>query len=126
MTAIDEQLLRQADGGIVAALSPSGSGVNTGHTLMMAAILPAMRDHASLGTAHLAGLAALLAQPNDHALVFSYSILGDPDVTLPPSNPRYSIALPLLVNRQNELSAVSRQPSERAISYQPSGVTTQR
>jgi hypothetical protein len=97
MTAIDEQLLRQPDGGIVAALSPSGSGVNTGHTLMMAAILPALRSGQTLGTAHLAGLGALLAPPHDHALVFSYSILGDPDVTLPPSNTLYSIALPLLV-----------------------------
>jgi hypothetical protein len=109
MTAIDEALLRQGDGGIVAALTPSGSGVNTGHTLMLAAILPALRAGQTLGTAHLAGLGALLAQPHDRALVFSYSILGDPDVTLPPSNPMYSIALPLLVNRQNELSAVSRQ-----------------
>jgi len=98
LTALDAELLHQSGGGIVAALSPSGSGVNTGHTLMMTAILPALHDGQSLGTAHLAGLQALLAQPDDHALVFSYSILGDPDVTLPPSNPMYSIALPEVVH----------------------------
>jgi Peptidase family C25 len=96
LSSIDEELLRQSDGGIVAALSPSGSGVNTGHARMLAGILPALTTGRTLGEAHLAGLVALLAQPDDQALAFSYSILGDPDVSLPPNLPMYSIALPLV------------------------------
>ncbi|MDZ4718366.1 MAG: C25 family cysteine peptidase [Roseiflexaceae bacterium] len=83
LTSIDEELLRQPGGGIVAALTPGGSGVNTGHRRIVAGLLPELSAGHTLGQAHLAGLATLLAQPGDHELAFSYGILGDPDVVLP-------------------------------------------
>jgi hypothetical protein len=58
LSAIDEELLRQPHGGIVAAFSPTGSGVNTGHTAILTGMLPVLARGETLGAAHLAGLQA--------------------------------------------------------------------
>jgi Peptidase family C25 len=98
LAPIDEELLRQPGGGIVAAIAPSGSGVNTGHARLLAGILPALRAGQSLGAAHLAGLEALCAQPGDRELAFGYAILGDPEVRLPAQRATlWQIALPEVV-----------------------------
>lgn len=84
MASIDEELLRQPGGGIVAALTPAGSGVNTGHATLLAGALPVLASGGTLGKAHMAALAQLLTTPKaDWHLAFSYNLLGDPDVRLP-------------------------------------------
>jgi hypothetical protein len=95
LTAIDEELLRQAGGGIVAAFSPNGSGVNTGHTAILAGMLPVLARGETLGAAHLAGLQALVASGHDLHLAYSYGILGDPALALPAGGDA-RVSLPLV------------------------------
>ncbi len=80
---IDERLLLTPNGGIVAALTPVGSGVNTGHKHLLAGVLPAFTAKKRLGEAQLAGLAALAQSGRNQDLLFTYGILGDPDIALP-------------------------------------------
>jgi hypothetical protein len=94
----DERLLLKWGGGTVASLSATGEGVNTGHTLLLAGLLPhlfAKVGDRTLGAAHLAGLAALNGRYQD--LAFSFGILGDPDVSMP-FVPTQAVYLPI-VNR---------------------------
>jgi hypothetical protein len=88
LSPIDAELLHQPGGGIVAALSPTGSGVATAHRDMLVGLLPALRQGQTLGIAHLASLAALHAAQGHDPASLSYAILGDPDVRLPaPAGP---------------------------------------
>lgn len=92
----DERLLLRAEGGIIAALSPAGSAVIAGHSRLSDAVLPALEHGASLGDAHLSGIASLIRSGRDLDLVFSYNLLGDPDVRLPhPTDVR--VFLPLVL-----------------------------
>jgi hypothetical protein len=82
LQATDERMLLRAEGGIVAALSPVGSGVNSGHTTLGVAFVRALGEGQSIGAAHRSALAALERERRDHDLAFSYQLLGDPDVRL--------------------------------------------
>jgi hypothetical protein len=90
----DERLVLWPHGGVVAALSPSGQGVNTGHAELLAGLMPRLfgTGDRSLGAAHLAGMSQLRTGYRD--LAFSYNILGDPAVQLPVV-PRQSLYLPI-------------------------------
>jgi hypothetical protein len=92
--SVDEQLLLAPNGGIVASISPAGSGVNTGHSTLLAAVAPALAEGRTLGEALLAGYAALAASGRNAELRYSYNLLGDPDLRLPTTH--YRIHLPLV------------------------------
>ncbi len=92
----DERLVLKAGGGIVASISSSGEGVNTGHARLlrgMLARLYAASGDRTLGTAHLAGLEALEGATPD--LAFAFALLGDPLVRAP-FVPVSSASLPLV------------------------------
>ena len=84
LQTVDERLLLHPHGGVVAALSPTGSGVNTAHTLLAEGVVPALAGRQSLGAAHLAGLRLVAARAPHDDLLYTYGILGHPDVILPP------------------------------------------
>lgn len=85
LQAQDARMVLWPDGGAVASLSATGSGVNTGHATLLESLLPVLTGQAgadrSLGAAHLAAVAALPPQHRD--LGYSFQILGDPLVSLP-------------------------------------------
>jgi hypothetical protein len=90
----DARLVRWPSGGVVASLSASGQGVNTGHARLLAALLPrlfASDGDRTLGAAYLAGLRTLVADGRFVDLAFTFGILGDPDVALPmlPAHPLF-------------------------------------
>src|SRR5207253_9656928 len=92
----DERLLLRTGGGVVASLSSSGEGVNSGHARLLAgalARLSAPTGDRTLGEAHLAGLRTL--QGATPALAFAFALLGDPLVALP-FVPHGTAALPLI------------------------------
>jgi hypothetical protein len=96
LQSLDERLLLMPSGGSVAAFAAAGSGVNTEHARLLQGLLPtltAASGSRSLGAAHLAALKTLDATARD--LAYSFHILGDPDVTLPPLA-RHALFLPLL------------------------------
>jgi hypothetical protein len=85
----DERLLLTPGGGIVASLSATGMGVNSGHDALLRGALPVLAGAGggSLGDAHLAGLAELVRTGHNLDLAYTYGILGDPDVALPRAAP---------------------------------------
>ncbi len=92
----DERLVLKAGGGVIASISSSGEGVNTGHARLlrgMLARLYAASGDRTLGTAHLAGLEGLYGATPD--LAFAFALLGDPLVTAP-FVPVSSVSLPLV------------------------------
>ncbi|HEY0604248.1 MAG TPA: C25 family cysteine peptidase [Herpetosiphonaceae bacterium] len=94
----DERLVLHPGGGIVASLSSTGQGVNTGHAQLLDGLLPqlfAVDGDRTLGAAHLAGLRTVVASVEHLDLAYSFGILGDPLVTLPfvPAHAQY---VPLL------------------------------
>jgi hypothetical protein len=91
--SLDERLLLAGGGGIVASLSPVGSGVNTGHRNLLAGAAPALARSKSLGEAYLAGMASVANTGRDVDLLFTFGILGDPDVALPRA--QESVYLPM-------------------------------
>lgn len=95
LQANDERLLLRDGGGVVASLSSSGEGVNTGHARLLAGVLGTLyapTGDTSIGAAHLAGLRALdTGTPN---IAFAFGLLGDPFVRAP-FIPRTRIMLPL-------------------------------
>jgi len=93
----DERLLLKAGGGVVASLSSSGEGVNTGHARLLRGVLArlyARSGDRTLGASHLAGLNALQGATPD--LTFAFTVLGDP-LVVAPFVPVSSVALPLIV-----------------------------
>jgi hypothetical protein len=97
LQANDERLLLWPNGGVVASLSSSGEGVNTGHARLlrgMLARLYAVAGDRTLGAAHLAGLEALQGATPD--LAFAFSLLGDP-LVVAPFVPVSSVNLPLIL-----------------------------
>jgi Peptidase family C25 len=97
MATLDEALLLQPGGGIVAALSPSGSGDHRGHQELIRALAPALAAGRSLGEAHLASARALAHSPEHQSLAYGYAILGDPEVGLPLAREEHRAMLPLVV-----------------------------
>ena len=93
--SIDERLLLAEGGGVIASLSPTGSGVNSGHAALLSAVGPALAEGRSLGEALLRGLAALEASGRNTELGYSYNLLGDPEVRLPQISGR-RVLLPLV------------------------------
>jgi len=83
LQTVDESLLLRQGGGVVASLSPTGSGVNTAHALLAGGVVPALAGRLSLGAAQLAGLRLVAARAPHDDLLYTYGILGHPDVTLP-------------------------------------------
>ncbi|HEX6288229.1 MAG TPA: C25 family cysteine peptidase [Herpetosiphonaceae bacterium] len=82
----DERLVLWPQGGAVASLAATGEGVNTAHAVLLQGLVPRLfaQDgrRRSLGEAHLDGLRVVVLAGH-HDLVFSFGILGDPDVALP-------------------------------------------
>lgn len=96
LQSLDERLLLMPSGGSVAAFAAVGSGVNTEHGRLLQGLLPTLTaadGSRSLGAAHLVALTKLDATARD--LAYSFNVLGDPDVTLPPLA-RHALFLPLL------------------------------
>ena len=94
----DERLVLHPGGGVVASLSATGQGVNTGHARLLDGLLPTLfspTGDRTLGATHLAGLRVLVASREHLDLAYSFGILGDPLVTLPfvPTHAQY---VPLL------------------------------
>lgn len=84
LQSLDERMLLWPQGGSIASLTSTGSGVNTGHARLLAGLLPVLTAPSgdrSLGAAHLAGLAALPPYARD--LAYGFHILGDPLTRLP-------------------------------------------
>ncbi|MFZ5919255.1 MAG: C25 family cysteine peptidase [Chloroflexota bacterium] len=82
---LDESLLRLAGGGAVAAWSPSGLGVGSGHDRLHQGFYQAVFTHGQieLGAAILSAKLALYGQSPGHVdLVDTYHLLGDPAMSL--------------------------------------------
>lgn len=78
---LDEQLVRQADGGAIAAWGATGLGVATGHDEMAAAALNSLyrQNNPTLGVATLAGKVRLASEkPAFNDLLDTFNLLGDP------------------------------------------------
>jgi hypothetical protein len=75
-----EEMLRSPGKGAVAAFSPGGLGVGTGHDVMAAGFFTALfeNDEHRLGDAALAAKLALYNSGADQDLIFTFTILGDP------------------------------------------------
>lgn len=94
----DERLVLHPGGGVVASLSATGQGVNTGHARLLDGLLPTLfspTGERTLGAAHLAGLKSVVESGDHLDLAYSFGILGDSLVTLPfvPTHTQY---VPLL------------------------------
>jgi hypothetical protein len=85
ITGLMETMLRSSSGGAVAAFSPTGLGVSTGHDQLERGLLNAIFQQgvARLGQATLAGKVALYAAGHDYDLIDTFTILGDPALRLP-------------------------------------------
>lgn len=80
----DERLLLHPGGGIGASLSSAGLAVDAGQQVFAAGLLPALtQPGGTLGAAHLAGLRALHEAGAGGSMGYSYTLLGDPQITLP-------------------------------------------
>ena len=78
---LDEQLVRQSDGGAIAVWGATGLGVGTGHDALAAAALDSIyaQKNPSLGIALLAGKVQLASdEPNALDLLDTFNLLGDP------------------------------------------------
>ena len=80
----DERLLLHPGGGTVASLSSAGLVVDGGQQVFAAGLLPALtQPSGTLGAAHLAGLRALHEAGASSSMGYSYTLFGDPQITLP-------------------------------------------
>ncbi|WP_420631307.1 C25 family cysteine peptidase [Candidatus Leptofilum sp.] len=78
---LDESLLRQPDGGVVAVWGATGLGVGTGHDALAGGFLQAVigADEVRVGTAVLAGKLNLLTdKPAHQDLLDTFTLFGDP------------------------------------------------
>ncbi len=82
--ALDEALLRQADGGAVGVWGPTGLGVAFGHDLMAQAFLQSATQGPAVtaGEAALAGKLALAQNGQQADLIETFTWLGDPATRL--------------------------------------------
>ncbi|MFQ5578172.1 MAG: C25 family cysteine peptidase, partial [Anaerolineae bacterium] len=81
---LDESLLRRAGGGAVAVWGATGLGVSTGHGALQAGFYRAVinRQETNLGAAALAGKANLYAAGGNLDLLDTFTLFGDPALTL--------------------------------------------
>jgi Peptidase family C25 len=89
----DERLVLRRDGGAVAVLGSSGSGVNTGHAHFAQGVIAALYRRQPLGQAHLEGIRLVMDTHPEFSL--SMGLLGDPWVTLP-FVPKHHLYVPAL------------------------------
>ncbi len=82
---LNESMLRQASGGIVAAYTPTGLGVASGHEWLQNGFFRAVYQQraATLGDAVLASKVSLYLAGGHDDLLYTFSILGDPALQLP-------------------------------------------
>jgi hypothetical protein len=92
----DELLLLREGGGIAASLSSAGMVASSGHELFARGVVPVLVAGGTLGAAHLAGLRNVLEDGRGTSLLWSYQLLGDPQMTLPQSRST-TIHLPVVV-----------------------------
>jgi hypothetical protein len=92
----DELLLLREGGGIAASLSSAGMVASSGHEPFARGVVPALVAGKTLGEAHLAGLRSVLDNGRGTSLLWSYNLLGDPQLTLPQSRST-TIHLPVVV-----------------------------
>lgn len=92
----DELLLLRKGGGIAASLSSAGMVASSGHEPFARGVVPALVAGKTLGEAHLAGLRSVLDNGRGTSLLWSYNLLGDPQLTLPQSRST-TIHLPVVV-----------------------------
>ncbi|MFQ5859553.1 MAG: C25 family cysteine peptidase, partial [Anaerolineae bacterium] len=95
-SSLAEELVRAPDRGAVAAFSPTGLGVATGHHILQRRFYGAVFQDgvAELGPATLAARLALFATGGNYDLIHTFTIFGDPALRLqlPPSR----VYLPLV------------------------------
>lgn len=102
---LSESALRQARGGIVAAYTPTGLGVATGHDWLQHGFFTAVYKQRvpTLGAAVHASKVALYLAGGHADLLDTFGILGDPALRLPtatlppePPKPMQQVYLPLV------------------------------
>ncbi len=82
--SLEEDMLRAAGGGSVAAFSPTGLGVATGHDYLNRGFYDAVfREHATLGAASIAAKLNLFAAGHSYDLVHTFTVFGDPALRFP-------------------------------------------
>lgn len=98
---LNESMLRQPTGGIVAAYTPTGLGVATGHEWLQSGFFTAVyrQNAATLGEAVLASKLNLYLTGGNEDLLYTFSILGDPALQLPTATVTRNY-LPLVVGNQ--------------------------
>ncbi len=85
LTALDEQLVRQHDGGGIAVWGSSGLGVATGHHHLAAGALDSLykQQTPTVGIATMAGKLRLATRGPEHMLMLdTFNLLGDPATQL--------------------------------------------
>lgn len=97
LQSLDERMVLWPNGGAVASVGATGSGVNTGHRRYLEGLIPALMADGSrsLGEAHLAAISQLVAATGGSDLAYSFGILGDPQVQLPAIF-RHRMVIPLV------------------------------
>jgi hypothetical protein len=94
--SLAEELVRAADRGAVAAFSPTGLGVATGHHVLQRRFYDAVFQDGvrELGAATLAAKLALYASGRHYDLIHTFTIFGDPALRLQVLSPQ--VYLPLI------------------------------
>ncbi len=82
--SLQEEMLRAANGGSVAAFSPTGLGVATGHDYLNRGFYDAVfQDYATLGAASMAAKLTLFAAGHSYDLIETFTVFGDPALRFP-------------------------------------------
>ncbi len=81
---MDESLLRQPDGGAVAVWGATGLGVATGHAQLQTGFYNALTNDSEreVGALVMAGKAQLFANGFNQDLLDTFTLFGDPALTL--------------------------------------------
>ncbi len=82
--SLQEDMLRWASGGSVAAFSPTGLGVATGHDYLNRGFYDAVfQEHTTLGPASIAAKLNLYATGGNYDLIHTFTVFGDPALRFP-------------------------------------------
>lgn len=94
--SLQEDMLRWASGGSVAAFSPTGLGVANGHDYLNRGFYDAVfQGHTTLGPASIAAKLNLYATGGNYDLIHTFTVFGDPALRFP---------LPLTLETSDEQS----------------------